>query len=152
MLVMQILLHFQQKIFERIPGVRVVDELPDSETSWFGVPIVCENGPTSTDKHKLVEHLEKNGVQTRNYFACQLRGLQLSRLGSLPQFLASLGGFSCLCKYLCLFAGLVSKPCGANWNQGRNQAVCPSLLERRAAWNQVEPTLEPSRLLNVSGH
>lgn len=57
------------EIFSGITGVRVVDELPDSETSWFGVPIVCENGPTSTDKHKLVEHLEKNGVQTRNYFA-----------------------------------------------------------------------------------
>ena len=56
-------------IFKTIPGVRVVDEHPDAETSWFGVPIICENGPVSTDKHTLVEHLEKNGVQTRNYFA-----------------------------------------------------------------------------------
>lgn len=56
-------------IFNSIPGVRVVEERFDSETSWFGVPIICEDGPTSTDKHKLVEHLEKNGIQTRNYFA-----------------------------------------------------------------------------------
>ena len=58
-----------QTIFERIPGVRVINEREDAETSWFGVPIVCEDGPVSADKTTLVKHLESNKVQTRNYFA-----------------------------------------------------------------------------------
>jgi len=57
------------KIFETIPGVRVIGELEQAETSWFGVPIVCENESVSTSKQKLVKHLEENGIQTRNYFA-----------------------------------------------------------------------------------
>jgi CDP-6-deoxy-D-xylo-4-hexulose-3-dehydrase len=55
-----------QTIIETIPGCRVVREREDSETSWFGVPIVCDD---SKLKHSLVAHLEKNKVQTRNYFA-----------------------------------------------------------------------------------
>ena len=55
-----------QSIIETIPGCRVVNEREDSETSWFGVPIVCD---TPKLKHSLVAHLEKNKVQTRNYFA-----------------------------------------------------------------------------------
>ena len=55
-----------QKIVERIPGVRVVNERPEAETSWFGVPIICDE---VTLKAKLVAHLEKNKIQTRNYFA-----------------------------------------------------------------------------------
>ena len=55
-----------QTIIETIPGCRVVRERKDSETSWFGVPIVCDD---SKLKHSLVAHLEKNKVQTRNYFA-----------------------------------------------------------------------------------
>ncbi len=55
-----------QKIIETIDGCRVVNEREDSETSWFGVPIVCDD---SKLKHSLVAHLEKNKVQTRNYFA-----------------------------------------------------------------------------------
>ena len=58
-----------EEIFSSIPGVRIVGEREEAETSWFGVPIICEDGPVSADKHALVEHLEKNGVQTRNYFA-----------------------------------------------------------------------------------
>jgi CDP-6-deoxy-D-xylo-4-hexulose-3-dehydrase len=53
-------------ILESISGVRVVGERPEAETSWFGVPIVCE---TKELKETLVAHLEKNKVQTRNYFA-----------------------------------------------------------------------------------
>ena len=56
-------------IFEMIPGVRVVKEKKEAETSWFGVPIICEDGPVSTSKQALVKHLENNNVQTRNYFA-----------------------------------------------------------------------------------
>ena len=52
------------EIFSKIPGVRVIEEKEHAETSWFGVPIVYEYG-----KHHLVNYLEKNGIQTRNYFA-----------------------------------------------------------------------------------
>jgi CDP-6-deoxy-D-xylo-4-hexulose-3-dehydrase len=57
------------KIFSNISGVRVVSELPDAETSWFGAPIVCESDNL---KRKLVQHLEDNKIQTRNYFAGNL--------------------------------------------------------------------------------
>lgn len=53
-----------QEIFENIPGVRVVNEREDAETSWFGVPIIADY-----IKPNLVKHLESNKVQTRNYFA-----------------------------------------------------------------------------------
>ena len=55
------------QIFETIPGVRVVDELVNAETSWFGVPIICDG-----DKTQLVKFLEENKIQTRNYFAGNL--------------------------------------------------------------------------------
>ena len=55
-----------QEHLEKIPGVRSVNELPQAETSWFGVPIVCDNAEI---KNALTQHLEKNKVQTRNYFA-----------------------------------------------------------------------------------
>lgn len=50
----------------RIPGVRVVGSHPNAETSWFGVPVVCD---TPDLKRRLVSHLESNRIQTRNYFA-----------------------------------------------------------------------------------
>ena len=52
------------EIFSKIPGARIIEEKEHAETSWFGVPIVCEYG-----KHHLVKYLEDNGIQTRNYFA-----------------------------------------------------------------------------------
>lgn len=51
------------------PHVRVVEELPNAETSWFGVPIVCDDAKV---KKTLQGHLEQNGIQTRNYFAGNL--------------------------------------------------------------------------------
>ena len=45
---------------------RTINELEESETSWFGVPIVCRD---KKQKTALVKHLEDNRVQTRNYFA-----------------------------------------------------------------------------------
>ena len=51
-------------IFETLPFCRVINELPDAETSWFGVPIVFEY-----DKPGLVKFLESHKIQTRNYFA-----------------------------------------------------------------------------------
>jgi CDP-6-deoxy-D-xylo-4-hexulose-3-dehydrase len=55
-----------QGIIEKISGTRVVNERKDSETSWFGVPIICENTKL---KKNLVTYLEQNKIQTRNYFA-----------------------------------------------------------------------------------
>jgi CDP-6-deoxy-D-xylo-4-hexulose-3-dehydrase len=55
-----------QKALETITGVRVVNERPEAETSWFGVPIVCEDNNL---KRSLVAYLEENKIQTRNYFA-----------------------------------------------------------------------------------
>ena len=52
------------QVFSQIPGCRVVEEKEHAETSWFGVPIIYEDG-----KHHLVKYLEEKGVQTRNYFA-----------------------------------------------------------------------------------
>jgi CDP-4-dehydro-6-deoxyglucose reductase, E1 len=49
-----------------IKGVRIVEEHKKSETSWFGVPVVCD---TPLIKEKLVKYLEDNKIQTRNYFA-----------------------------------------------------------------------------------
>jgi hypothetical protein len=38
------------------------------QTEWvpFGVPLICK---TKEAKHELVNYLETNGIQTRNYFA-----------------------------------------------------------------------------------
>ena len=52
------------EIFSKIPGARVIEEKEHAETSWFGVPIVYEDG-----KPNLVKYLEDHKVQTRNYFA-----------------------------------------------------------------------------------
>ena len=51
---------------EKIEGLRVINEPEGSETSWFGIPIVCEE---TSLKRRLVKHLEENKIQTRNYFA-----------------------------------------------------------------------------------
>lgn len=51
------------------PYVRVVEEQPNAETSWFGVPIICDDAKV---KETLQGHLEQNGIQTRNYFAGNL--------------------------------------------------------------------------------
>lgn len=56
-------------IFNAVPGVRSISERSGAYTSWFGAPFVCESGST---KRNLVSHLEKNRVQTRNYFAGNL--------------------------------------------------------------------------------
>jgi len=54
------------EIFERIDGLRSIEELPDAETSWFGVPLICNDKKQKTE---LVKFLEENKIQTRNYFA-----------------------------------------------------------------------------------
>jgi len=56
----------QQIMEDNVPGVVVPKELENSETSWFGTPIVCES---KAQKDSLVGFLESIKVQTRNYFA-----------------------------------------------------------------------------------
>jgi len=56
-----------EKIFvDNIPGVRAVKSLDKSDVSWFGTPFICEEEGL---KHRLVQYLEDNKIQTRNYFA-----------------------------------------------------------------------------------
>jgi CDP-6-deoxy-D-xylo-4-hexulose-3-dehydrase len=59
-----------RQILLKMPhSVRVVQEREEAETSWFGVPIICERPSL---KHALQKYFEDNGVQTRNYFAGNL--------------------------------------------------------------------------------
>jgi CDP-6-deoxy-D-xylo-4-hexulose-3-dehydrase len=55
------------KIFtNNIPGLRVPSVLDKADPCWFGTPFICEEPGL---KHRLVEFLEANKIQTRNYFA-----------------------------------------------------------------------------------
>ena len=56
----------EQVVINNISGVSGVTYFSKSDTCWFGTPFICEN---SELKHKLVQHLEKHKIQTRNYFA-----------------------------------------------------------------------------------
>ena len=42
---------------------------PDSDPSWFGYIMTCKSG---TDRKKVVDHIEKSGIQTRMLFAGNL--------------------------------------------------------------------------------
>ena len=53
-----------EKIVSKIPGVHGVQTLGRADVCWFGTPFICEDGL----KNKLVAHLEKHLIQTRNYF------------------------------------------------------------------------------------
>ncbi len=55
------------KIFtDNIPGLRIPDVLSKADPCWFGTPFICDEPGL---KHRLVEYLEANKIQTRNYFA-----------------------------------------------------------------------------------
>jgi len=55
------------KIFtDNILGLRAINSLDKASTNWFGTPFICDEPGL---KHKLVQHLEENLIQTRNYFA-----------------------------------------------------------------------------------
>jgi CDP-6-deoxy-D-xylo-4-hexulose-3-dehydrase len=55
------------KIFtDNIPGLRAINTLDKASTNWFGTPFICDEPGL---KHKLVQYLEENLIQTRNYFA-----------------------------------------------------------------------------------
>ena len=55
------------KIFlDNIKNITVPKMLDSADTCWFGTPFICHEEGL---KHKLVDDLEKNKIQTRNYFA-----------------------------------------------------------------------------------
>jgi len=51
---------------DNIPGLRAPQSLDKSDPCWFGTPFICDEPGL---KHRLVEYLEANKIQTRNYFA-----------------------------------------------------------------------------------
>ncbi len=56
-----------EKIFtDNIKGIRVPKSLYKADPCWFGTPFICEEPGL---KHRLVQYLEDNNIQTRNYFA-----------------------------------------------------------------------------------
>ena len=56
-----------EKLFtDNIPGLRAPKTLDKADPCWFGTPFICEEEGL---KHKLVQYLEDNKIQTRNYFA-----------------------------------------------------------------------------------
>jgi CDP-6-deoxy-D-xylo-4-hexulose-3-dehydrase len=55
-----------QDILSKIPNLKFPSVFENADVSWFGVPIICG---CYLSKNNLVNHLEENGVQTRNYFA-----------------------------------------------------------------------------------
>lgn len=58
-----------KKLGKDLHGILQVDSLPEADPSWFGYPIAC---PSNVYKRALIDHLEKNGIQTREYFAGNL--------------------------------------------------------------------------------
>jgi CDP-6-deoxy-D-xylo-4-hexulose-3-dehydrase len=51
---------------KNLNGIISPMQLDKADTCWFGTPFICDNGDL---KSKLVQHLESNKIQTRNYFA-----------------------------------------------------------------------------------
>lgn len=59
----------KQLFHNYIPSLKFAYILENTDLVPFGVPIICDS---KEQKQKLVLHLEKNGIQTRNYFAGNL--------------------------------------------------------------------------------
>ena len=55
-----------QSILESIESLKFPTQDERADVSWFGVPVICDS---YLSKNKLVNYLESNGIQTRNYFA-----------------------------------------------------------------------------------
>ena len=51
---------------ENIENIRMPKSYEKSDVCWFGSPFICEEPKL---KHRLVSYLERNKIQTRNYFA-----------------------------------------------------------------------------------
>lgn len=61
--------YLKEKLNEVSENLILPQACPNSDPSWFGFMITCKDG---TDKNKVVQYLEKNGVQTRMLFAGNL--------------------------------------------------------------------------------
>lgn len=59
-------LYIKNLFSKYLPEIKHPTVLPESKVSWFGVGLIC---PDKEYKYKLVQFLEKNGIQTRNYFS-----------------------------------------------------------------------------------
>ncbi len=55
-----------QSMLESIKSLKFPSQDERADVSWFGVPVICDS---YLSKNKLVNYLESNGIQTRNYFA-----------------------------------------------------------------------------------
>lgn len=55
----------EEIIVSNILSVRGVKTFNNADVCWFGTPFICEEPGL---KHRLVAHLEKHLIQTRNYF------------------------------------------------------------------------------------
>ena len=53
-------------LLKKYCNVYVPEEHTHAQSSWFGTPIVCKD---KAEKDKLVSYLERNRIETRNYFA-----------------------------------------------------------------------------------
>jgi len=49
-----------------IDGIRLPKQLKSAQTTWFGTPVICKD---KKQKDALVAYLERNRIQTRNYFS-----------------------------------------------------------------------------------
>lgn len=55
-----------QQLLSDLPGISFPEVYPQADVSWFGTPVICSD---LQQKTKLVNYLETNNIQTRNYFA-----------------------------------------------------------------------------------
>lgn len=55
-----------ESIINKVPGICGVKSLAKADVCWFGTPFICEETGL---KHRIVAHLEKHLIQTRNYFS-----------------------------------------------------------------------------------
>lgn len=55
-----------QNIFAKLNNLKFPTVFEKADVSWFGVPVICGS---YLQKNNLVNYLEDNGIQTRNYFA-----------------------------------------------------------------------------------
>lgn len=62
-------LKWERLLTAYVKGIRVAKNHPDSDPSWFGVPIICD---TQQLKEELQFYFEDSGIQTRTYFAGNL--------------------------------------------------------------------------------
>lgn len=56
----------EQALISHIQTLRPIKMLPNADTSWFGVPVLCSS---QDEKELLVSHFEHHKIQTRSYFA-----------------------------------------------------------------------------------